>query len=93
MSELTTELESQIIGKLLKFPELIQKTAETLEPQNISNYLTELSSTLHSYYAKERVIGLDNIKLTEARIYLINAIRVVLRNGLNVLGISAPEKM
>ena len=93
LSELTTELESQIIGKLLKFPELIQKSAETLEPQNISNYLSELSSTFHSYYAKERVIGLDIIKLTEARIYLVNAIRIVLRNGLNVLGISAPEKM
>ena len=85
LSELTSELESQIIGKLLKFPELVKKTADTLEPQNISNYLSELSSSFHSYYAKERVIGLENTKLTEARIYLINSIRIVIRNGLQVL--------
>ena len=93
LSELETDLESQIIGKLLSFPELINKSSDTLEPQNISNYLMELSSNFHSYYAKERVIGLENKKLTEARIYLINSIRIVIRNGLQVLGIEAPEKM
>ena len=93
LSELETDLESQIIGKLLSFPELINKSSDTLEPQNISNYLMELSSNFHSYYAKERVIGLENKKLTEARIYLINSIRIVIRNGLQVLGIGAPEKM
>ena len=93
LSELGTDLESQIIGKLLSFPELINKSSDTLEPQNISNYLMELSSNFHSYYAKERVIGLENKKLTEARIYLINSIRIVIRNGLQVLGIGAPEKM
>ena len=93
LSELKTDLESQIIGKLLSFPELINKSSDTLEPQNISNYLMELSSNFHSYYAKERVIGLENKKLTEARIYLINSIRIVIRNGLQVLGIEAPEKM
>tara|TARA_Y100001936_G_scaffold69420_1_gene68418 strand:+ start:18 stop:1649 length:1632 start_codon:yes stop_codon:yes gene_type:complete len=93
LSELRTDLESQIIGKLLSFPELINKSSDTLEPQNISNYLMELSSNFHSYYAKERVIGLENKKLTEARIYLINSIRIVIRNGLQVLGIGAPEKM
>ena len=93
LSELKTDLESQIIGKLLSFPELINKSSDTLEPQNISNYLMELSSNFHSYYAKERVIGLENKKLTEARIYLINSIRIIIRNGLQVLGIGAPEKM
>ena len=59
----------------------------------ISNYLTELSSTFHSYYAKERVLDLGNQELTHARIYLINSIRIVIRNGLEVLGISSPNKM
>ena len=93
LSELNLDIESQIISKLLKFPELIEKSSDSLEPQNISNYLMELSSNFHSYYAKERVVGLENKKLTEARIYLINSIRIVIRNGLQILGISHPEKM
>jgi len=93
LNELNNELESQIISKLLEFPEIICKSGDTLEPQNISNYLAELSSIFHSYYAKERVVDLDNENLTKARIYLVNSIRIVLRNGLSVLGVSAPEKM
>jgi len=80
-------------NKLLTFPEVIRKSSQTLEPQNISNYLAELASSFHSYYAKERVIDLENKILTEARIYLVNATRIVIRNGLKVLGVSAPEQM
>ena len=93
LQHLKNDAESQLISKLLKFPEVIKKCSETLEPQNISNYLTELSSTFHSYYAKERVIDPNNKDLTDARIYLVNAIRIVIRNGLNVLGVSAPDRM
>ncbi len=90
---LTNELESQIIRKLIEFPELVIKCAKTLEPQNISNYLSELSSMLHSYYAKVKVIDLESKSTTDSRVYLINSIRIVLRNGLSILGISSPEKM
>ena len=90
---LENDIESQLISKLLKFPEVIKKCSDTLEPQNLSNYLAELSSTFHSYYARERVIDPENKDLTDARIYLVNAIRIVIRNGLNVLGVSAPERM
>ena len=93
LDQLKNELESQITGKLLEFPEIIKKCSDSLEPQNISNYLAELSSSFHSYYARERVIDPDNKTLTEARIYLVNALRIVIRNGLCILGISAPEKM
>ena len=93
LNSLTDDLESQIIRKLIVFPELISKCVDTLEPQNISNFLTELSSIFHSYYAKVKVIDSDSDKITHARIYLINAIRIVIRNGLNILGISSPDKM
>ena len=93
LNSLTDDLESQIIRKLIAFPELISKCVDTLEPQNISNFLTELSSIFHSYYAKVKVIDSDSDKITHARIYLINAIRIVIRNGLNILGISSPDKM
>jgi len=93
LEHLKLDIETQLINKLLTFPEVIRKSSLTLEPQNISNYLAELSSSFHSYYAKERVIDSENKTLTEARVYLINAARIVIRNGLKVLGVSAPEKM
>ena len=93
LEHLKLDIETQLINKLLTFPDVIRKSRHTLEPQNISNYLAELSSSFHSYYAKERVIDSENKTLTEARVYLINATRIVIRNGLKVLGVSAPEKM
>lgn len=93
LEHLKLDIETQLINKLLTFSEVIRKSSQTLEPQNISNYLAELSSSFHSYYAKERVIDSDNKILTEARIYLVNATRIVIRNGLKVLGVSAPEQM
>ena len=93
LEKLTADSESQIIAKLIEFPEVIQKCLQSLEPQNISNYLSELASLLHSYYAKTRVIDDNNKTLTYARLYLINATRIVLRNGLEVLGLSHPNKM
>ena len=93
LEHLKLDIETQLINKLLTFPEVIRKSSLTLEPQNISNYLAELSSSFHSYYAKERVINSENKILTEARVYLINATRIVIRNGLKVLGVSAPEQM
>ena len=93
LEHLKLDIETQLINKLLTFSEVIRKSSQTLEPQNISNYLAELASSFHSYYAKERVIDSDNKILTEARIYLVNATRIVIRNGLKVLGVSAPEQM
>ena len=93
LEQLSDELEAQLISKLLEFPELVSRCANTLEPQNISNYLTELASTFHSYYAKVRVIDSSSLSLSEARLYLINATRIVVRNGLSLLGISSPKKM
>ena len=93
LEHLKLDIETQLINKLLTFPDVIRKSSQTLEPQNISNYLAELSSSFHSYYAKERVIDSGNKTLTEARIYLVNATRIVIRNGLKVLGVSAPEQM
>jgi len=93
LNQLTNEQETQIISKLLEFPNIIKKCIVTLEPQNVSNYLTDLASILHSYYAKERVVDSKNPSLSDARIYLINATRIVIKNGLSLLKISAPERM
>ena len=63
-----------------------------MEPQLISNYLMDISSKFHHYYAKHKVVT-DDKNLSNARTVLVDSIRQVLLNGLNILGISAPEKM
>ena len=93
LDKLTSDMESQLISKLIEFPEVVRKCMTTLEPQNISNYLNELASSFHSYYAKERVYDPKNIATSKARLYLIDSIRIVIRNGLSLLGVSSPEKM
>lgn len=92
LSLLTSEYEHQLIQKLALFPEIIKRSAHTLEPQTIANYLHELSGVFHRYYANERVI-IDDKQLTEARLVLVEGSRIVLANGLRILGISAPERM
>ena len=63
-----------------------------LEPHRIPYYLNDLVATFHSYYNQNRIIG-DDAELTQARLFLAAATRIVLRNALNLLGVSAPERM
>ena len=93
LSLLIEEQEVQMITKLMHFPELVSNVSETLEPQMVANYLNELAAMFHSYYAKHKVIDINNKDLTSARIYLSNCAKIVIKNGLNLLGIAAPEKM
>ena len=86
------EHELRLLKHVVLFPELIESTSETLEPQNIATYLQELASLFHRFYSKCRVIS-DNLILSEARLNLIYAIKITLGNGLKILGISTPEKM
>lgn len=90
--QLSLNSEIQIIKKLLEFPIIIHKAHDTLEPQNIANYLYELASQFHRYYAKERIIT-DNLELSTARLVLVEALQIVIYNGLSILGINAPKKM
>ena len=92
LSLLIEDEEQQLINQLLKLPELIEKCSTQLEPQLIVNYLHEFASKFHKYYAHFKVIT-DDKKLTEARLILIKAIQIAMRNGLTLIGISAPENM
>ncbi|PJA95738.1 MAG: arginine--tRNA ligase, partial [Ignavibacteriales bacterium CG_4_9_14_3_um_filter_34_10] len=62
------------------------------EPHRVCNYLEELAGLFHKFYNDSRIIGSEK-KLSEARIALILAVKIVLNNGLNLLKISAPERM
>ena len=77
---------------MVRFPEIIDIAYENLEPQYIANYLQQLASFFHKFYSHCKVINND-VDLTNARIQLIKAVKVILNNGFNILGISSPERM
>ena len=77
---------------LARYPEVVAGSAEFMEPHRITFYLMNLASVFHAYYKKHRVLT-DESDLTNARLYLVQAVRKVIRNGLGLLGVSAPEKM
>ena len=92
LSPLNLDSEIQLIKLLLEFPNIIAKAKDNLEPQNIATYLQSLAGLFHKYYAKERVVTDDNNK-TSARLILVQALQIVLNNGLSLLGIHALERM
>jgi len=89
---LTQNGELRIIKKLLMYPMIFEGALNNYEPHRITFYLQELSGLFHPYYNKHRVLA-DDIELARARLALCQAVRVVLREGLGILGITAPEKM
>lgn len=92
VSLLTQEEEQAIIAQLLAYPEQLATAAERLEPYRVATYLMKLAASLHTFYHKHRVIG-DDAGLTQARLLLVQAVGQVIRNGLEILGVSAPERM
>ena len=76
----------------MEFPNIIEKAKNNLEPQTIANYLQHLAGMFHKYYSKERVVT-EEAEKTSARLVLVQALQIVLSNGLSILGINAPEKM
>ncbi len=92
LSPLNLDSEIQLIKLLLEFPNIIGKAKDNLEPQTIATYLQSLAGQFHKYYAKERVVTDDKNK-TSARLILVQALQIVLNNGLSLLGIHALERM
>jgi len=84
--------EVRLMKSLARYPEVIRDSAELREPHRITFYLMHLASSFHAYYNKHRVLT-DEPLLTHGRLYLVLAVQKVIRNGLNLLGVSAPEKM
>lgn len=92
LSLLKDPSELKLIKEIIRFPETAQSALETLEPQIIANYLQEVAARFHKFYTECRVVT-DDADLTAARLALVSAARVVLANGLKILGISRPERM
>ena len=89
---LKNELEIDLLKKLEQFPMIVSSALDSLEPQTIANYLQETAGKFHKYYANCRIIVEDK-ELTQSRIALIKATKNVIYNGLQLLGITAPDKM
>lgn len=84
--------EIDLIKKLGHFEHELLYCADNFESNRIGDYLEELASLFHKFYAQHRVIGVDE-KLSKARLALCIAVQIVLKNGLTVLGVNAPERM
>ena len=95
-SRLSHESESILIAKLAEFPRLLASAAEFREPHRVARYLEDVAGSFHRWYDACRVIPLAGEPVTDlhhSRLALNLAVSVVLRNGLGLLGVSAPERM
>jgi arginyl-tRNA synthetase len=89
---LGSDLEGALLQRLIDYPEVVESAARDLTPHLIAFYLKDLAGDFHSYYNATRVL-VDENTAKLARLALVTAVRQVLRNGLDLLGVSAPEKM
>ena len=89
---LTVKEEQNLLKKLYEFPEEVLYSAENFETHRITTYLEELAALFHRFYTECRIIG-SEMKLAEARIALCIAVQTVIRNGLSILGVTAPVKV
>lgn len=84
--------EAAVLKRLMEYPEVIENAARDLAPHSVAFFLKELAGEFHSYYNAERFL-VEDAALTRARLALALAVRQILRNGLALLGVTAPEKM
>jgi arginyl-tRNA synthetase len=92
LEPLSTPREAALLRRLSEYPEVLVEAADEMAPHQLAFYLKDCAADLHSYYNAERVL-VDDESLKRARLALLLATRQVLRNGLALLGVSAPDKM
>ena len=92
LSPLNMPHEAKLMQRLSEFPEVISNAGTELAPHTIANYLKECAADLHSYYNDTKFL-VDDVPTKLARMALIAATQQVLKNGLNLLGVAAPQKM
>ncbi len=92
LARLTAPSELALMLKIADYPDMLSRAAADFAPHDVAFYLRDLASAFHTYYSAERFL-VDDAALTQARLALLTACAQVLRNGLAVLGVSAPEKM
>ncbi len=84
--------EINLIKEMIRFPDVIKVAADKYEPHIIADYLRDVASAFHLFYHDCRILGIEN-ELMQARFALVKSVRTIIKNGLTILGISAPERM
>ncbi len=92
LERLSSQEETDLIKMISEFPKILIQASQMLEPYRVADYLRDLAACFHKFYTFHRVVTEDE-ELTAARLLLADAARVVLKNGLELLGISQPEAM
>lgn len=92
LSLLVTAEEKALLKSLAEYPEVVEKAALAAEPHAVANYLRELAGHFHTFYNAHKVL-IDDADLRSARVALGESVRQVIGNGLDLLGVSAPESM
>jgi arginyl-tRNA synthetase len=92
LSPLDTPAAQSLMQQLAKYPDMLTSAAADFAPHDVTFYLRDLAASYHSYYDAERIL-VDDEATKLARLALVDATRQVLRNGLAMLGVDAPERM
>ncbi len=92
LTELTTQDELDLATAVGRFPEVVAKASDSLEAHLICYYLQELAADFHRWYNGTRLL-VDDLQVRDARLALATAVQIVIQNGLNLLGVSAPRSM
>jgi arginyl-tRNA synthetase len=92
MNVLTHPSELELIRKIADYPDVVAGAAQNLEPHRLTKYAQDLAALFHVFYTNCRVL-VDEEPLRQARLVLIEATRITLRNLLGLIGVSAPERM
>ena len=90
---LTTEKEKAILKQLASFPQIVDSSAKELAPYHITNYVHDLAELVHAWYNESKIVDKDNIELSRSRLALCEATKQVIKNALNLVGVSAPIRM
>ncbi|WP_100405757.1 arginine--tRNA ligase [Bacillus solitudinis] len=93
LSPITTEKEFELLKAIGAFPAVVAEAAEKQLPHRITNYAHELASTLHSFYNAERVVDVNDEPKSKARLALMRATQITIKNALDLVGVEAPQQM
>jgi len=94
LNRLSKNIEIQLIKKMLELPTLLEDIADTREPHHLATYTFELAGLFHKYYnSKYKIVNPKFMVMSQCRIYLIKSLKYVIATCLNLMGISAPDKM
>ena len=85
--------ELELIKKLAAFKDVVETASKERAPYKVTNYIHELAEKIHSFYTECKVINRDNLEVTSSRLGLCLASKIVMKNALNLLGVSAPTRM